>query len=117
MTRDQFAQAMFATLSAIAFLLLALPAQAQSAATARAACGPRDAVIERLAARFGETRRGLGLSSGQGRNGVIELFASDETGSWTVTLTLPDGRTCLLASGRHWEDRMDDLRHIADREV
>jgi hypothetical protein len=116
MNRDQVVQSMFATLAALAMLLLGLPVLAQVAPGA--ACGPRDAVIERLATRFGETRRGLGLSSGgRGRDGVIELFASEETGSWTVALTLPDGRTCLLASGRHWEDRMDDLRHIADRKV
>jgi hypothetical protein len=115
MTCDHIAHAMLATLAALAMLLLSgLPADAREGAGP--ACGPREAVIGRLAARFGETRRGLGLAEARtGRGGgVVEIFASDATGSWTVTLTLPDGRTCLIASGRHWEDRMDDLRHIAD---
>ena len=30
----------------------------------------------------------------------IELFA-DDSGDWTLLLTLPDGRSCLLANGRN----------------
>jgi hypothetical protein len=45
------------------------------------------------------------------------VFASEASGTWTITVTLPDGRTCLIASGRDWEDRMDDLAHLADAEA
>ena len=97
-------------LAAAAALLTARPVAAEGAN-----CGPRDTVIERLAARFGETRRAIGMAGGGGR--VMEVFASEATGSWTITVTLPDGRTCLVASGHHWEDRMDDLAHLADAEA
>ncbi|AMY70860.1 hypothetical protein [Frigidibacter mobilis] len=69
-------------------------------------CGNRASVVERLAATYGETRRGIGLATG---NAVVEVFASDATGTWTITVTLPDGRTCLLASGQHYEAMADAL--------
>ncbi|OYY81938.1 MAG: hypothetical protein B7Y33_00790 [Hydrogenophilales bacterium 16-62-9] len=63
-------------------------------------CGPRDVVTTLLAERYGETRRALGLA---GEAAVMELFASDDTGTWTITLTTPDGQMCLMASGAGYE--------------
>ncbi len=62
-------------------------------------CGPRAVVVAQLADRYGESRRGMGLA---GNAAVVEVFVSDAA-TWTVTVTLPDGRTCLLASGEGWE--------------
>ncbi len=63
-------------------------------------CAPRASVIERLAERYGEARRGIGMVQ---QGSVMEVFASDETGTWTITLTMPDGTTCLVASGQAYE--------------
>lgn len=63
-------------------------------------CGPREAVVTRLAENYGETRQSMGLGS---NNAVIEVFASDKTGSWTITVTQPNGMTCLVASGQGFE--------------
>lgn len=63
-------------------------------------CAPRDAVVERLATGYGETRQSVGLGS---NNAIVEVFASSETGSWTITVTSPDGLTCLVASGQSFE--------------
>ncbi|WP_297615388.1 hypothetical protein [uncultured Roseicyclus sp.] len=63
-------------------------------------CGQRAAVIEQLHTRFGEERRAMGLA---GHNRIVELFVSDRTGSWTITVTGIDGITCLMASGEHHE--------------
>lgn len=71
----------------------------------RADCGPRAQVLQVLAERYSETRRGIGLS---GPSSVVELFAAD-SGSWTVLVTLPDGRSCLLLSGQGWEAVKDPL--------
>lgn len=75
-------------------LLCAVPAMAEPT------CAPRDVVLERLADTYGESRQAIGLA-GPGR--VVEVFASSQTGSWTITVTLPDGRTCLVASGIAYE--------------
>lgn len=63
-------------------------------------CAERKDVVTRLADTYGETRRGVGLAR---EGAVMEVFASDQTGSWTITLTLPDGTTCLVATGQSYE--------------
>ncbi|MFV0512437.1 MAG: hypothetical protein ACK5MY_02195 [Jhaorihella sp.] len=79
--------------------LMALAAQQVSAGGGRN-CAPRPVVLERLADSYGETRQSIGLGA---QGVVIETFASRETGSWTITATLPDGTTCLVASGEGFE--------------
>jgi hypothetical protein len=69
-------------------------------------CGARTAVIERLAERYGESRQSIGMAP-QGR--VVEVFASLETGTWTITVTMPDGMTCLVASGQSFENLDEPL--------
>lgn len=63
-------------------------------------CGPRAQVTERLAAAYGETRQSVGLGA---NNQMVEVFASQETGTWTITITSPGGVTCLVASGQAYE--------------
>lgn len=63
-------------------------------------CAARAQVVERLAERFGETLQSMGLNQ---RNRLIEIYASDSTGSWTILMTRPDGTSCLVASGELWE--------------
>lgn len=84
-----------ASLAFFGAALAALDARAEGAP-----CGPRDQVIERLTGHFGETRRAMALDP----RGILEIFASEETGSWTVTITTPEGLTCLIAAGEHWTD-------------
>ncbi|WP_027256402.1 MULTISPECIES: hypothetical protein [Leisingera] len=75
--------------------LAAAPAAAQSRN-----CAPRDTVIKRLAEKYGESRQSIGM----GQKGmVMETFASENTGSWTITVTTPNGMTCLVASGQSYE--------------
>ncbi len=84
-----------------ALMLLTGPALAQPAN-----CAPRDAVVERLAATYGETRQSMGLGA---NNAVIEVFASDKSGSWTITVTGTNGITCLVASGQAFEAMAESL--------
>ncbi len=77
------------------------PSLAQSAS-----CAPRDVVVERLATKYGETRQSMGL----GRNSaVVEVFASETTGTWTITVTTSRGLTCLVASGQAFEKLAEAL--------
>ncbi|KKM19804.1 hypothetical protein LCGC14_1651880 [marine sediment metagenome] len=71
----------------------------------RAACAPRPVVLDRLTQGFGETRQSIGLAQD---NMVVEMFASDQ-GSWTLTVTRPDGVTCVLAAGTGFETLSEDL--------
>jgi hypothetical protein len=69
-------------------------------------CAERTSVLAQLAGKFGETRRAIGLSAS---NTVMEMHASDASGSWTITVTLPNGMTCLVASGQGYEAVVEEL--------
>lgn len=77
-----------------------------AAAQQRADCAPRERIVARLAEHFGETRRSIGLGA---NNAVVEVFASAESGSWTITVTAPNGQTCLVASGQAFETLAEAL--------
>jgi hypothetical protein len=74
-----------------AFVLLASTASAQTRN-----CADHAMVVERLASGYGETRQSIGLGAD---NTVVEVFASLDTGTWTITVTQAGGPTCLVASG------------------
>ena len=74
-------------------------ASAGPAAT-RMVCGDRGSVVAELTGRYGETRRSTALQQGRG---IVEIYASDRTGSWTMLLTDTAGRTCLIAAGGAFE--------------
>lgn len=82
----------------LALAPLTPPAIAQS--NGQAICGQRDAIINTLSSRYGETARSIGMGPG---NRIVEVYASDETGTWTITVTSADGLTCLMASGASYE--------------
>ncbi|SFK83459.1 hypothetical protein [Shimia haliotis] len=69
-------------------------------------CAARETVIQRLADRYGETRQALGLAQ---QGAVFEMFASENSGSWTITVTMPNGTTCLVASGQAYEELAEAL--------
>jgi hypothetical protein len=64
------------------------------------ACADRDKVVERLAEKYGETLQSLGLHQ---NNSVLEIYASEDTGTWTILITRTDGKACLVAAGQMWE--------------
>ena len=53
----------------------------------------------------------MGIAGG---TAMIELFASADTGTWTITVTTPDGTTCLVASGDQFQMLSDPLPAIGD---
>lgn len=89
------------TFAACGFAALPVIAAAQGAN-----CAPHALVVERLAAHYGETRHSMGLGA---NNSVVEVFASVETGSWTITVTNANGVTCLVASGQAFEELAEAL--------
>lgn len=78
----------------------------QVAAQQNRNCAPRQVVLDRLTNAYGESRQSIGLGA-QGT--VIETFASSDSGSWTITVTMPNGMTCLIASGQSFETLAEAL--------
>ena len=82
-------------LAAIAALTLLGP----TTASAQTACGPREQLVKLLTDQYKEDPVGMGLAQpGQ----VLEVFASS-SGSWTMVMTMPNGKACMIAAGDNWE--------------
>lgn len=89
--------AVFGKCAGMAGLLAVL---AGGGAVAQTVCGARAEIVARLEATYGETRRSIGLQQGRG---VVEVYASEKTGSWTILVTNTRGRSCLIAAGEAFE--------------
>lgn len=83
------------TILAFGLALAASAVQAQSMQ-----CADHDVMVRHLAEGWGESRQSIALDAG---NSMVELFASPETGTWTMTVTRPGGPTCMIASGHAFE--------------
>ncbi|WP_424927371.1 hypothetical protein [Amaricoccus tamworthensis] len=94
-----------AALGLAAGLAVAAPVTAVNA-QATNACADREMVIKRLADKYGETLQSLGLHQ---NNAVLEVYASDKSGSWTILISRPNGMACLVASGQMWEAKANPL--------
>lgn len=92
-------------IGALGFGILALAATTGFAQNMRN-CAPRDIVVERLANKYGKARQSIGIGA---NNSVVETFSSQETGSWTITVTMTNGTTCLVASGQSFEAVLEVL--------
>lgn len=86
------------TLAAATIIGTAAPASAQ-AQRMNMLCGARDTVVGELIGRYGEQVHGMGLAH---QNRIVEVYVSEETGTWTITVTSADGTTCLMAAGQHF---------------
>lgn len=83
-------------------ILLALPLASgtvRAQVPAGIPCAERGMATAQLHELYGERRIGYGLAA---NGSVIELFAAPN-GSFTVFATLPDGISCLIATGQSWE--------------
>lgn len=91
-TMSQFTLPLLGTCACL--LLAAAPAFANTA------CNDHAVITERLANSYGESRHAMGL----GRNNtMIEVYSSEESGSWTILVTRPGGPTCMVAAGEAFQ--------------
>lgn len=70
-----------------------------SAASAQQQCAPREYVVDQLKNKYGETLQSVGMTA---PDTFTEIWASSG-GSWTFTVTLPDGTMCVVASGEQFQ--------------
>lgn len=62
-------------------------------------CGLRDTVIHQLSSKYSEQLTVGGLQKVQGTQALMEIWASTETGTYTVLVTNPNGVSCIVAAG------------------
>lgn len=86
-----------------AFLGVVLAGSAQSQTRN---CAPHEVVVERLASGYGESRQVIAMNAD---SSVLEVFASEESGTWTIAVTRAGGLTCIVAAGQHYQHLAEDL--------
>ena len=86
--------------TAFSALLCAASCVPNFALAAPAPCADRDGILERLASDHDEAVVARGLTD---RGALIEITATANGESWTMIVTVPDGRTCLVAAGEAWQ--------------
>ncbi len=85
------------TIGAVAAIAMTLGATASAEA---AMCGTRDSVTELLANRYKEAPIAIGMVSDRG---VMEVYVAEDTSTWSIVVTTPQGRTCIIAAGQNYE--------------
>lgn len=63
------------------------------------ACAERESVVEQLKSKYDERLTVGGLQNGDEAQSVVEIWSSDETGTFTVLLTHATGISCVMAAG------------------
>ena len=86
--------------SVVIALSLLLGATLQSRpASAQSVCGEHIDILKYLEKFHAERRQAIGIST-DGK--LLEVLVSS-TGSWTILVTYPDRRSCLVVTGEDWE--------------
>lgn len=88
-----------------AAMLMASSAFAQSPLI-QEGCAERGEVVRLLFEEFGETRQSMGFMQGERGISVMEMFASEETGTWTIILSYPNGISCHVADGSYYQNNV-----------
>jgi len=69
-------------------------------AYSQSVCGNRADILKAVRGTYGERPKHIALAAdGQ----ILEVLVSP-TGSWSIILTNPKGKTCAMAVGEAWED-------------
>ena len=85
---------------ALAGLLLGSACLTQTAVAQTPVLGmDREAVTKELSEKHREKTVGMGLAD---NGGVLELFTSEGGETWTVLLTMPNGTSFVVGTGKAW---------------
>jgi len=61
----------------------------------------RTGLVMSLSETHGESTVAMGLTS---NGGVLELLTSADGSTWTIIVTMPDGKSRLVGAGKAWMD-------------
>ena len=66
----------------------------------RMPCHNATEIAKQLNSKYSESPVAFGLQS----NGhLLQVYSSEEKGTWTVVSTSPTGVSCIVAAGKSWE--------------
>ncbi len=98
MRKISFRAAAFLSFALLAVGALPLGSEPASAQGAPAICTARDGLLNQLESKYGEVPVAIGVADGR----LVELLTAKDGLTWTIILTSPQGRSCLIASGEGW---------------
>ena len=75
-------------------VMMSSPAQAQLK------CGDRMEALNHLSTKYHEAPVAVGLAT---NGGVVEVLSTLDGKTWTIIVTMPNGKSCLIAAGQDWE--------------
>jgi hypothetical protein len=84
----------------LAPLAVLVATAAPALATEQLPCTRFEQLAGFLAQTYGEKPVSTGL---QADGQILQIFSSQERGSWTAVTTNAAGKSCVVATGRHWE--------------
>lgn len=64
-------------------------------------CSGYDQIRRELDEQYAEEPVSLGLQS---NGNLLQVFASSESGTWTIVSMSPNGTACVVAAGASWEN-------------
>lgn len=71
-----------------------------SNAHAQLKCGDRGEALTHLSNKYQEAPVAVGLAT---NGGVVEVLSTQDGATWTIIVTMPNGKSCLIAAGQDWE--------------
>lgn len=66
---------------------------------ARVCTSDAQSLIDQLGKEYGEVLTGGGIDSA---GNLIQVYSSDDKGTWTIAISIPGGPTCVVSSGNGW---------------
>jgi hypothetical protein len=101
------ATTLFGTVFGPLAIIAALIAAPAGAAAQQVPCNKRDDVLGHLAKKYQEVPVAIGVTN---RGGLVEVLSAGDGKTWTIIISSPDGKACMVAAGEGWRD----LPHQAD---
>ena len=86
---------------------------AGTSASAQGACGNRADFVTQLGNRYAEAPIALCLT---GNGDLVQVFAAANGATWTITVTRPDGLSCMITEGESWENLSPSQPKVANKE-
>lgn len=82
-----------------AALMSCIVATSSTHAAAGVQCGERKTIVAQLTKKFKERQAAIGLAN-NGR--LLEIWASNKSNSFTILMTFPTMRSCIVTAGREF---------------
>jgi|GEM_PF-1053337 len=94
----------FGLATGLAVAMLASPG-ILGTAEAAPACGKHADIVDKLADAYKEFRSSVMVDS---QGNLVEVYSNLDTGTWTLLVTRPRGRTCVVSSGENFINTVSD---------